>query len=74
MAVQSYATEPWPDLVNLWLLLNRHLLHVVRAVPPSNLSLPCSIGGKEAMTLSALIDSYVDHLEHHLDDITGHTP
>src|ERR1035437_8771110 len=26
VATQSYAAEPWPDLVNLWLLLNRHLL------------------------------------------------
>src|SRR5215467_5643258 len=30
---QAYATEPWPDLVNLWLLLNRHLLHIVKAAP-----------------------------------------
>src|SRR6478672_8128572 len=31
---QSYQTEAWPDLVNLWLLLNRHLMHVVKNVPP----------------------------------------
>src|SRR5260370_41423356 len=33
VATQSYATEPWPDLVNLWLLVNRHLLHVLKAMP-----------------------------------------
>src|SRR5689334_19046180 len=25
VAAQRYAEEPWPDLVNLWLLYNRHL-------------------------------------------------
>src|SRR5712691_6144508 len=33
VASQAYATEPWPDLVNLWVLFNRHLLHTVRAMP-----------------------------------------
>jgi len=71
VAIQSYATESWPDLVNLWLLLNRHLLHIIRALPASNLSLTCAIGGKEPIQLSELIDGYVDHLEHHLESIIG---
>jgi len=74
VAIQSYATEYWPDLVNLWLLLNRHLLHIIRALPASNLSLPCAIGGKDPITIAELIGGYVDHLEHHLDGITGQTP
>ena len=45
VAVQSYATESWPDLVNLWLLYNRHLLHIVRTMQPSSLPVPCAIGG-----------------------------
>ena len=32
VATQGYAAEPWPDLVNLWLLYNRHLLHIIRGV------------------------------------------
>ena len=74
VAIQPYAAEPWPDLVNLWLLFNRHLLHVIRAVPPSDLSLICVIGGKEPIPLSALIDGYVDHLEHHLASIMADRP
>jgi len=72
--IQSYATESWPDLVNLWLLLNRHLLHVIRAIPLSDLSLGCAIGGKDPIPLSAIIHGYVDHLEHHLASIIGGTP
>src|SRR5579872_3099390 len=41
--VQSYATESWPDLVNLWLLFNRHLLHIIQAMPAGSQSCPCSI-------------------------------
>src|SRR3954452_9316692 len=32
VATQQYAPEPWPDLINLWLFFNRHLLHVMRHV------------------------------------------
>src|SRR5580700_4321055 len=43
VAVQSYATESWPDLVDLWVQLNRHLLHIIRNVPESCLSRTCVI-------------------------------
>ena len=58
VAAQSYATEPWPDLVNLWLLLNRHLLHVVKSMPASVLTHECAIGGKPAVPLRALIADF----------------
>jgi DinB superfamily len=69
VAAQSYATEPWPDLVNLWLLLNRHLLHIVKTMPESVLTHECAIGGKPAVPLRALIADYLSHMEHHLDQV-----
>jgi hypothetical protein len=74
VAAQAYATEPWPDLVNLWLLLNRHLVHIVEAMPEANLARECAIGGKAPVALSALIEDYVAHLEHHLDQIFHSEP
>ena len=71
VATQAYATESWPDLVNLWLLLNRHLLHVVKAMPAEVLSHEVVIGGDPAMTLEALVASYLGHLEHHLAKLLG---
>ena len=68
---QSYATENWPDLVNLWLLYNRHLLHIMRTMPEAALPVPCAIGGSEPVPLSEVISSYVDHMEHHLAQILG---
>jgi DinB superfamily len=69
VAAQSYATEPWPDLVNLWLLFNRHLVHVMRNTPDEHLAHTCSIGGKEPVTLGFVMEDYVRHLQHHLEQI-----
>jgi len=69
VSAQSYATEPWPDLVNLWLFLNRHLSHVIRNIPPETLSHTLSIGGRPAATLSFVIEDYIRHMEHHLSQI-----
>jgi hypothetical protein len=71
VAAQSYATESWPDLVNLWLLYNRHLLHVVKAMPAEVLSHECVITGYAEMTLEALIVDYVRHMEHHLTQLVA---
>jgi DinB superfamily len=71
VATQSYATAPWPDLVNLWLLLNRHLLHVVKAMPAAVLSHELVIGGRPAVTLGALAADYLRHVDHHLTQLLG---
>jgi hypothetical protein len=71
VAAQSYATEPWPDLVNLWLLFNRHLLHVLKAMPPDVLSHELVIGGRPAVTLEALAADHLRHVDHHLAQLLG---
>jgi hypothetical protein len=69
VATQGYAAESWPDLVNLWLLYNRHLLHIIRTVKEAALAVPCAIEGSPTMPLSEVMSSYVDHMEHHLAQI-----
>src|ERR1035437_8416925 len=71
VAIQSYATAPWTDLVNLWLLLNRHLLHVVKAMPAAVLSHDWVSGAHPAVTLKALAADYLRHVDHHLTHILG---
>jgi len=66
---QDYATERWADLVNLWLLYNRHLLHVARQIPPEKYGTLCTIGDDAPVTLEALVVSYVEHLQHHLQQV-----
>jgi hypothetical protein len=69
VAVQNYAAEPWPDLIQLWLLFNRHLLHVMRTVRKDALDTPISIHGDAPVPLSFVMIDYVRHLEHHLKQI-----
>jgi len=71
VSAQSYSIESWPDMVNLWLLYNRHLLHIIRTMPEGPLGVPCAIGGTAPVPLSQVMSSYVDHMEHHLAQILG---
>lgn len=71
VAAQAYASESWPDLVNLWLLYNRHLLHIIRNLPEASGPTPCVIAADAPVPLSEVVSSYVDHLEHHLGQILG---
>jgi hypothetical protein len=67
--VQAYRTEPWRDLIDLWLQLNRHLRHVIAHVPPDARQHTISLDGRAPVTLGFVIDDYVRHLEHHLNQI-----
>jgi hypothetical protein len=69
VSAQHYAGEPWTELVNLWLLLNRHLVHIIQRVPADCLPHTVSIAGRDPVTLEFVIDDYLRHLEHHLGQI-----
>jgi DinB superfamily len=66
---QAYASEAWSDLVELWAAYNRHLLHAVAQIPEESLGHLCKIGDGKQVTLSFLVEDYVDHLEHHLSQL-----
>ena len=63
---QGYAEADWALLVDLWSAYNRHLAALIARFPPERLAAPCRIGGAEPMTLAALAEDYVRHLDHHL--------
>jgi hypothetical protein len=69
VATQYYRAEPWYDLLNLWVLYNRHLLHVMRHVQESALDTQITIRDKAPVPLSHVMIDYVRHLEHHLGQI-----
>lgn len=76
---QGYAKVPWRDLVALWAAYNRHLAHVIGCAPDDvvakphadhnldQLGVPIPTGAPA--TLSLLMDGYVTHLKHHIDQI-----
>jgi hypothetical protein len=69
VGAQAYAEESWDLLVKLWSAFNRHLAHVVSRIPPDRLGARCRIGGGAPVTLGFLINDYIRHVEHHLEQI-----
>ncbi len=66
---QGYQERPWPELVELWGLFNRHLAHVISRLPESVLEAPIRIGTDGPFTLRFVVEDYVVHLRHHLSDV-----
>lgn len=67
--LQRYNTGSWTKMVELWKLLNLHLAKVIADIPEIQLSMKCKIGQSDAVTLGDLVEDYVSHLEHHLQQI-----
>jgi hypothetical protein len=63
VTAQAYLQFGWQDLVDLWVCINRLLLHVLARVPEEKLETPCRIGIDPPIPLSKLIANYVDHCE-----------
>jgi|SRR5437867_5066421 len=66
---QRYRSEPWTDLVNGWYYFNKHLAHVIGHVDPKSLTNLCDMDYGEPKTLQFVIEDYVIHMRHHLDQI-----
>ncbi|MEO6393384.1 MAG: DinB family protein [Pyrinomonadaceae bacterium] len=78
--VENYANESWPLLIDLWRAYNLHLLHVMAATPPEQLTRMRThhtlhriawqtVPENEPVTLEYFMRDYVGHLEHHLAQI-----
>lgn len=66
--LNGYQYTDLPSLVNLWLLLNERLLMIIGRMPADNLAKTCLVDGKD-FSLEWLIEDYIRHLEHHLNQI-----
>ena len=67
---QKYAGREWRDLVEFWLAYNRHLVHVLRhADARAGAHVWKATGGD--VTLAFLIEDYLSHLRHHLEQLLG---
>jgi hypothetical protein len=63
VAAQQYADYGWRELISLWLLVNRLLIHVLIAIPEEKLNMSCRIGIEVPCTLLVLIQRYVGACE-----------
>jgi hypothetical protein len=66
---QHYQAEQWGDLVNVWYYSNRHLAHIIEHIDPKSLTNVCDIDYGNPMTLQFVVEDYLKHMQHHLDQI-----
>jgi len=66
---QHYDRVPWRDLVALWTVYNRHLAHVMGCAPADTLSHTAESPDGKRVTLGFIMEEYVTHLRHHLDEL-----
>lgn len=75
-----YQEASWPQLVELWRWYNLHLLHVMAHADKDRMNTPCTlhtlqeiafntVAQSEPVTLEYLMQDYVVHLKHHLNQI-----
>lgn len=80
VSAQKYNEASWPSLIEFWRAYNLHLLHVVSVIPRQVLTQPRTkhsldriafntVDPTTPATLEYLIRDYLDHLQHHLDQI-----
>ena len=77
----DYANAPWSSLITLWREFNLQIARVMDATPASVRDVPRprhnlhqvawrSVPEDQPATLGYLMSDYVDHLEHHLGQIS----
>jgi hypothetical protein len=71
VAMHGYKLMTWPMLVEHWRCQNELLCEVVERIPEDRLNAPCRVGTDAPVTLRFLVDDYLDHLGHHVLQITG---
>jgi len=75
-----YQEAGWPQLVDLWRSYNLHLVHLMAHADKNKMSTSCTlhtlqeiafkaVPQSEAVTLEYLMQDYVAHLKHHLNQI-----
>ncbi len=66
--VMDYGALPWPRVVELWEVLQRQMLHLMRTARTECLG-NVWVNGENRVTLEWLMVDYVGHHQHHLRSI-----
>jgi hypothetical protein len=69
--LHGYGGMRWDTIVNAWSQHNLVLAELVNRIPDERLGTPCFIGANPAVTLGFVIEDYVLHMQHHIDQLLG---
>ena len=67
--VQHYQEEPWSAIIDIWTAYNNHLVSVIRSIDASTLHHLWRTPGGEEHSLEFLVNDYLRHMRHHLEQI-----
>ena len=69
--VAAYQNRTWAEIIELWVALNRNILHVIDNYDLALLPTPVTVGDEDPLPVEHLIVDYAGHLVHHYKQITG---
>jgi hypothetical protein len=70
----GYAAMKWETLLEWWRVEHEILQAVVERTPAERLETICTVGDNAPVTLRFLIEDYVAHQKHHLQQIQAQVP
>lgn len=68
VAVQNYHEKSVDEILTLFQTLNKQIINIIENTPLEKLSYQCEIGHNQQKTLKWLIEDYLEHMEHHINN------
>ncbi len=65
--VQNYQERPLDEILNFFQTLNKQIINIIMNIPTEKLTYICDLGNTHK-TLQWLIQDYLDHMEHHINN------
>ena len=60
------------QIIEFWTIYNKQLVELMKNIPNENLLSECKTSDDKNYTIAFLISDYVEHLEHHLQQIVSY--
>ena len=67
--LHGYTAMRWAAIVDFWFSYNQFLAGLVDKIPEARLETGCLIGTHRPVTLRFLIEDYILHMQHHIDQL-----
>lgn len=69
--LHGYGSMRWEQIVDFWYRYNVFLAGLLERIPEDQLETLCFIGTSPAVTLRFVIEDYILHMQHHIDQLLG---
>jgi DinB superfamily len=66
--VQNYQERPLGEILTLFQTLNEQVIYILKNISVEKLNYLCVIGNSHQKTLEWLIQDYLEHMEHHINN------